>query len=279
MLDKVNIKKANRVAIAGNTAMLHILLNLPCHTLGEAPFTPVTLELIEKNYAEVFGQDLAREVIILPGFSTFAGADLASGLLAVDWKNCKGYNLLIDLGTNCEMALFSYSTGKIYVTAAAAGPAFRRADINGTNMIDLIAELLKSGQIDTNGRISNYNAATLSQEDISEIQLAKSAVRAGIEILLNNANICYDTLEKIFLAGTFGEYINVENAGVLGLFPQELIKKVTPVGNSSLMGCIKLLENSNLCDEITQFAKSAEEINLANHPQFYDLFITHMNMG
>jgi len=308
------------VTITGNTTMLHLLLNLPCNTLGVSPFTPIFIGMKTCNFREIFKNDvLSCDVIILPGISTFVGADISAGMLCAGWPNASGNNLLIDLGTNGEMALFSNE--KIIVTSTAAGPAFEGGNISmgigsvdgaiakvsylpasnvfsyetinnsapvgicGTGVVDIAAELIRHGLVDETGSIESEEDAIViapgvdfTQRDIREIQLAKSAVRSGIEILLDIAGVSYKELSTVYLAGGFGHKINLKNAVTLGLIPKELEEKVVILGNSALGGCAKVLLSTTSEADILKLVNKATEINLATHPRFNDLFMDYMGM-
>ena len=116
-----------KIAIAGNTAMIHLLLNLSCATLGQAPFTPVTLDLVSMNYRELFRGDLSCETAVLPGISTYVGADISAGIFCTELVSGQQPVLFMDIGTNGEIALIHH--GKILCTATAAGPAFEGGNI------------------------------------------------------------------------------------------------------------------------------------------------------
>lgn len=308
------------IAISGNTTMLHLLQNMSCDSLGVAPFTPVCTNMRITSFAKLFGRDfLSCNVIILPGISTFVGADIAAGLLCANWPNVSGNNILIDLGTNGEMAFFS--ADKIITTSTAAGPAFEAGNISmgmgsvsgaiakasylpdshvfdcvtignalpigicGTGVIDISAELIKNNLVDETGYILSdaphvhiTSDIYFTQNDIREIQLAKAAVRAGIEVLLDIAGTSYQELTNVFIAGGFGHKINLQNAANLGLIPSEFTDKVISLGNASLGGCARVLLSSTAEADILKLVKVSQEINLATHPKFNELFINYMGM-
>jgi uncharacterized 2Fe-2S/4Fe-4S cluster protein (DUF4445 family) len=138
-----------------------------------------------------------------------------------------------------------------------------------------LADLLRKKQIDETGLLKNE--ARLPQKEIREVQLAKAAIRAGIEILLDEAKISYDNINKVFIAGGFGYKIDIENAAAIGLIPAPLKNKAVAVGNASLGGCAKILLNSSLEAEISRLAASAKEISLPAHPRFSELFMANIN--
>jgi len=308
------------VSIAGNTTMLHLLQDMPCDTLGVFPFAPVDIGMRRCAFNDVFGEGLLdAQLLILPGISTFVGADITAGILCCQSPGGTAPNLLIDLGTNGEMALFSHD--RVFVTSTAAGPAFEAANISkgtasipgaiakvrylpennvfiyetinnqppigicGTGVVDIAAELVQHSLADETGRLEYEqfeNGAvitegiTFTQKDMREIQLAKSAVRSGIEILLDIAGYGYNDIGKVFLAGGFGHKINMDSAVALGLIPAALVGKVASVGNTALGGAAHVLLSLAAEADIIALAGSAQEINLSAHPRFNDLFMEYM---
>jgi uncharacterized 2Fe-2S/4Fe-4S cluster protein (DUF4445 family) len=123
-----------KAAVAGNTTMIHLLLNLSCNTLGRYPFTPVTLDPVAFNYRELFEGDLHCETTVLPGISAYVGADIVAGILFSELYKTDAPALFMDIGTNGEMALAI--PGKITCTATAAGPAFEGGNMRwGTGSV------------------------------------------------------------------------------------------------------------------------------------------------
>ena len=124
---QISSKDICKVVITGNTTMLHLLLGLSCNTLGKAPFTPVTLDMVFMQYREICNGDLSCEVIVLPGISTYVGADITAGIYFTELHQSTAPAMLVDIGTNGEMVLVN--KGKILCTATAAGPAFEGGNI------------------------------------------------------------------------------------------------------------------------------------------------------
>ena len=125
----VEAGKVRRVAIGGNTTMGHLLMGYDCDTLGVYPFTPVNIDFIEGSFQEILGNDLLdASTVLLPGISTYVGGDIVSGLLSLGFDSREQVCLLVDLGTNGEMALGNRD--KIMVTSTAAGPAFEGGNIS-----------------------------------------------------------------------------------------------------------------------------------------------------
>lgn len=326
MIDTTGVvpEQIRTIAIAANTTMLHLLMGYSCGTLGRYPYTPVNISLSRLSFYEVFGvKDYEAEVILLPGISTYVGADIVAGLLACRYDQAKRPCLFIDLGTNGEMAVGSRN--EILVCSTAAGPAFEGGNIScgtgsvagaissvairegrvtyqtiqdkaplgicGTGVVELAHELMKAGWMDETGLLCDPyfeyglevaagmdgKVITLLQKDIRELQLAKAAIRAGIEVLLKKAGIAYDDIETVYLAGGFGYKIDVNKAVAIGLLPAKLSRKIKAVGNSSLEGAIEYLYCQEAKDRLEQLLKIASEIQLSEEEEFQELYIEHMN--
>lgn len=317
---KSSIKK---IAVSGNTTMQHLLLGYSCETLGVFPFTPVDVSLLEKPFLEIMGNDyLQSPVVLLPGISTFVGSDIVSGLLLCDFDRKKEISMLIDLGTNCEMAIGNSES--ILVCSTAAGPAFEGGNIQngtgsipgaissvsiedgkavyetiagkppvgicGTGAIETVAELLKVDLIDETGRLDEayfeegYELArnpegrsiVFTQKDIREIQLAKSAVRAGIETLAERYGTELDAIARVYIAGGFGFKVDISKAVYIGLLPEEFSGKIEAVGNSSLGGAVSYLTEDGADKRVEKIVEASEEINLSADKFFNERYMEHM---
>ncbi len=290
--------------VAGNTTMLHIFFGIDPSSIGVAPYTPVFTQS-RKEKGENLGLNGISTVTSLPCISAFVGADIVAGLNFADFPAENKYNLLIDLGTNAEIALFSESG--VVCTSAAAGPCFEGANIScgmsasegavyaysakgfktvgnakpagicGTGLIDVIAELLYD-EIDETGYMERESfeiaeGVSLSQGDVRQYQLAKSAVFSAVETLIKKKGIKKDDIEKVYISGGFSARINIKNAVKTGLIAKEFEKKCVSLSNSSLLGTIKYACGE---DETAPFLKNAEYIDLSLTDDFSQLFIENM---
>ena len=313
-----------KVAIAGNTTMLHLLLELCCDMLGHFPFTPVTLEHLSIPYGALFDGGLSCDVDILPGISTYVGADITAGLLHLMLHKNKRPSILLDIGTNGEMALAG--DGRILCTSTAAGPALEGVNIVwgtgsvpgaissvaygdgcfqvttiggqtpvgicGSGIIDTVYQFLRHGIIDETGRLQGEWVSDtgvvvaktvsgediyISQKDIREIQLAKSAIRAGIEILIKHAGLAYGDIETLHVAGGFGYNIDFQSGVGIGLVPAELGSKIKLAGNSSLGGVVSYLINPDQEEAMHEITSLSSEFSLSEDDSFQDLFVEYMS--
>ena len=236
----------------------------------------------------------------------------------------KEYSLLIDFGTNGEMALGSKE--RLLATSTAAGPAFEggnirygvgsvkgaivgvtigaygtEAEVNtiankapigicGTGVVEAVAELLRLGLVDETGCLDDLyfedgyplaeavdgSVIYLTQRDIREIQLAKAAVRAGLETLFLRYGITKGEVSRVYLSGGFGFHLNCHKAVEIGLLPEELENKVEIVGNSSLSGAVKCLTEQEGWARAAKIAEGTQEITLSADQDFNRLYIEYM---
>lgn len=320
------------IIISANTTMQHICRGLSCEGLGKAPFSPVTLDLekVVRKWCGFKGTNsvgsgeerMLFEEIFLPGISAFVGADIVSGIYALDMLEEEKPVLLLDLGTNGEMALGCKK--KLLVASAAAGPAFEGSElamqIHASGIMRVLHELIVCKNIDNYGTLvdkyfengypvdmcgdeiaetkiseagrdetESFEAESsdtkeklwMTQEDIREIQMAKGAIRAGIEMLLGAYGIAPEEVEKVYLAGGMGYYINPEDAVAIGLLPDAFLQKNTiqAVGNTSLQGAVRFLQEGEAAavEKLHRITDLAKEIVLANTTRFHSLYMKYMN--
>lgn len=291
-----------KTVVTGNTTMLYLFTGRDPEPLSHAPFD-----------ADCLFDMTEGGIYYPPCFGAFVGADIACGVLASGMTDTDDTALFVDLGTNGELAL--WHKGKLTACATAAGPAFEgmnismgsasitgaidavsapngRLDVHvigggeaksicGTGLIDASAALLMTEQLDETGLIEDdpvtlAGAVRLWQRDIRELQLAKSAIAAGIETLLASAGIGTGDVKKLFLAGGFGKHLNVASAVQIGLIPRALANRTEAVGNASLAGAILLLSDEAKRESLRALSGRAECMNLALEKGFSDAFMEHM---
>lgn len=182
----------------------------------------------------------------------------------------------------------------------------RPTGLCGSGLIDLVAVLLEYGLIEETGKFVSPEDALrrgatedlasriihapndqpkfafalndtahplyLTQKDISEIQLAKGAIYTAIEILLKEAGIALEELEKMYIAGGFGTFIRVPSAKKIGLIPDIPRDKLIFLGNSCLEGAQLMLLNSRYRDEAEKIAVKALNVVTANKTDFQERF-------
>ncbi|MDR1669345.1 MAG: ASKHA domain-containing protein [Oscillospiraceae bacterium] len=272
LMDSRGIRRLEDTVIACNTVMAHLLLGFSCESLGVSPFQPAHRLKEVYDLSELF-TGLHGPARIVPWLSAFVGGDIAAGILYVMPRGARRF-LLADLGTNGELALFD--GGKVTVTSTAAGPAFEGSGRPGgaSKVLDDLAALVRRGLVDETGRLSDESVFT--QKEIRGLQLAKSAVRTGIEVL----GLSGGELDAVYLAGGIGQAMKAESAADVGLLPSGMVPLVRAVGNASLGGAARLLLSpGEAAADLRGLTENVTEINLAAHPRFQELFMEHMAFG
>jgi uncharacterized 2Fe-2S/4Fe-4S cluster protein (DUF4445 family) len=315
--DQIAFDSIKQIIICGNTTMIHLLMEYSCDGLGSFPYIAVNLSLINTYTDDIFGTEEKIPIMILPSISVYVGGDITAGLLACEIYLKEKPCLFIDLGTNGEIVLGNKERLLVTSTAAGPAfeggniscgvgsiPGaichasfddgilrFETIDkqppvgICGTGVIEIVSELLKEGVVDSSGLLldpyfdGGYPIAgmKLIQDDIRELQLAKAAIRAGVDTLLDSFGIAYEQLDEVYIAGGFGYHLDVDKAIYIGLLPEEIKDKVLALGNTSLSGAICAITDSEAKNKLDQIIASAEEIHLSNIDEFRDLFIKYLS--
>src|SRR5690606_4508017 len=187
---------------------------------------------------------------------SFVGSDILAGIAATNMAESENYTILIDLGTNGEIVLGNrdriicastaagpafegakISQGMRAVTGAVSSIQLESEKMNchiignvpakgicGSGLIDAMAVLLQHEKIGMFGEINSGEEKIeltknifLTQQDIREFQLAKAAIAAGLQILLNQFKISFNEVENVFIAGGFGNFLNLKNVIQTGL--------------------------------------------------------------
>ena len=170
----------------------------------------------------------------------------------------------------------------------------------GSGILDAVAQLRKEGIVDRRGAIqlahprvretekgrefvlvdredsASGREIVVTRGDIGEIQLAKGAMRAGLNILLEKAGLEESALDQVVIAGAFGSYIDVDSAVSIGMFPRLPLDRFVQVGNAAGMGARMALVSWEQRREAVRIAARAEYVELTNTPEFTEAFALAM---
>jgi uncharacterized 2Fe-2S/4Fe-4S cluster protein (DUF4445 family) len=303
----------NRIILVGNTVMHHLFCGFDVRPLSFYPFESPNTGIRKFSPSDLgWKLDDKTEIVFMPSIGSFVGSDILAGIFATGLHMSKAYQVLIDLGTNGEIVVgnqeriicastaagpafegariamgMTASTGAISSVKAANGKFnchtignVNSTGICGSGIIDAMAVFLEKQLMNDFGDIQSdqkeiflNNKVFLNQKDIREVQLAKAAIASGLEILYNQLNITDDDIENLFIAGGFGNFINLANSRRIGLLdlPEEKIRKM---GNTALIGAKIFLFTDH--ERIEQVLKITKHISLESDPGFQELFINNM---
>jgi uncharacterized 2Fe-2S/4Fe-4S cluster protein (DUF4445 family) len=181
---------------------------------------------------------------------------------------------------------------------AAATEDLVISGVCGSGIIEVIGEMFLAGVIDSDGVVRDTSAGlnehvvaddrtfryvvfrsdsvelSITQNDVRAIQLAKAALRAGIDLLMMHAGV--DSVADMRLAGAFGAHIDPLYALVLGLVPDAPVSAVRSVGNAAGAGAVRALLSMEARTELNTAARAVIKIETATEPQFQQLFVSAM---
>ncbi len=328
---------------AGNTAMHHLLLNIPPRNLAGSPYVPVVKQAVIADAKELGIQiHPSGKLYTFPNIAGYVGGDTVAASLSCEMHKSKNLALLIDIGTNGEIVLGANK--KLLSCSVAAGPAFEGVEIEcgmrgaqgavdhafitedgsfaysvigdtqpkgiaGSGIVDILAVLLDIGVIDKNGKIlkpdrirhpigkkishqiKEVNGKTafvifehpvegakvyLTQKDVREFQLAKSAIASGVQILLAEYPAKVEDIHSLYIAGAFGTYLNHENACRVGMFPEALLGRTVNLGNAAGTGARLALLSNKEYEESKKISEKIMYIELSSHPDFNETFLKNL---
>jgi uncharacterized 2Fe-2S/4Fe-4S cluster protein (DUF4445 family) len=333
LTEKAGIKpmQVADICIVGNTAMTHLLLDLPVKQLAVSPYIACT-----NSSVDVKARDLGlitapgAYVHILPGIGGFVGPDHVAMILSSGIDRAEGITLGVDIGTNTEIVIRRPDMPNLVSLSCPSGPAFEGAHVMtgmravegaiesvrltvngvsyktignapaiglcGSGIIDALAELYRWNILDERGRFNKkdgrvkqgergsefqlsapsedhgQNEIIISQKDIDEVLLAKGAIRAGIEALLEVTETSAEIVDEVIIAGAFGSYINLLSAIDIGLFPFFPNARCRQVGNASGAGAKMTLISGAERRRAQHIAASTKYLELTTHPNFNKQF-------
>ncbi len=332
------------VVVSGNTTMAHLLLQIEPRYLRRDPYIPTVSDFPILKAGEIgLKANPMAAVFIMPGPASYVGGDIVSGILYTGFHREAPVTLFIDVGTNGEIVLGNKEW--LMTAACSAGPAFEGGGIRwgmraeegaiekvtidpqtlvptlstvgdapprgicGSGMIDLIAELLKSGIVDRSGRFAKElgndrvrkqgdewaYVLTVADEtpvnedivftasDLKNLIYSKGAVYAGFTTLLGEAGMDFSMVDRMIITGGFGQYLNIEKAVTIGLLPDIDRSKFAYMGNSSIVGAYMALLSTTYRQEARTICNNMTYVDFSSNPRYMDeftsaLFLPHTDL-
>jgi len=282
------------VVIVGNSTMRNIFFAQDVESLGVIPYEAENRDSVNCRAADV-GLKLNPACTVYGAalIGGHAGADALADIVASGMHRDSSINMLIDIGTNGEVVVGNRD--RIMTASCAAGGAYEGATIRcgtgaiegaikniwlhdsrvdfetiggkppvgicGSGLIDLLAELLRSGIMSRSAKIkADFTVdgkISLSQQDIYQLITAKAGLRTDQDLLMKYYGVTVKDLNRIYLAGGFGNFVNPDNAVAIGLLP-DAADKVVRIGNAALAGARAMLLSRDVRAQSEKLATSIE---------------------
>ena len=311
MVEGLEAAKVVSVLLCGNTVMHHLFGAIDVTPLAAAPFAPTELGPLRFLGVELgwpLAGDCAVE--FLPCLGGFVGSDILAGIIALNMDTDGSERALVDLGTNGEIVVAkddgmvcastaagpAFEAGRIRMGMRAAVGAIDQVrhsrgryhchviggvaarGICGSGLTAAAAAGLNAGDILTSGRlragleaIELKGGVSLYQGDIRQLQLAKAAIAAGLQILSGA-----EETSEIHLAGAFGNYLDPNASVRIGLTPVDT-ERLHAAGNTALRGTKAILLSGEAGrSRVEKVTSRARHVSLNDHEQFQDIFVEQM---
>ena len=327
---RIDLQDITAIICAGNTAMVHFLLNLDPTRIRKEPYIASASFVPPIRAAEAGIQINKRGLLYcLPSVAAYVGSDIVAGVLTTRIYTKKGISLFVDIGTNGEVVLGNRDW--LTCASSSAGPAFegsgvkngmragagaierltilddgsiefktigdtRPVGICGSGLLDTLAELFVNGIIDRTGRFKvngdvrltegdeglqfqlvppsdDHPEISITQADIDNLVRSKAGVFAAIRVLMESTQTKSEDLEAIYIAGGFGNFLNVRQAVTVGMLPDVPAEKIHFVGNTSVAGAKTVLLSRKALKTAEKIAKGMTYFDLMSHPGYMDEFI------
>ncbi|MFZ2147508.1 MAG: ASKHA domain-containing protein [Sedimentisphaerales bacterium] len=327
---KVDLDDITAVICAGNTAMIHFLLNLDPTRIRREPYVASAAFVPPIRAAEAGVQINKRGLLYcLPSVSAYIGSDIVAGVLTTRIYAKEKLSIFVDIGTNGEIVLGNKDW--LICASSSAGPAFEGSGVKcgmracsgaieslniingdkiqlktigqscpigicGSGLLDTLSELFVNGIIDRTGRLkatsdprltegdngmqfqlvepqNGHQEIVITQADINNLIRSKAGVFAAIRILMNSTQTKLEDIDAIYIAGGFGNFLNVHRAVTIGMLPDVPPTKLQFVGNTSIAGAKTVLLSRQALETAERIAESMTYLDLMSNPNYMDEFI------
>ena len=332
---KLSARRILRMCVASNTTMNHLLVGVDADPVRMEPYIPAFFHWDGLKAGDLgLPAHPNAPILLAPNIGSYVGGDITAGTFAGMIWNKDELSLFIDLGTNGEIVFGNRDF--LMSCACSAGPAFEGGDIScgmratdgaiescvidrdtmqptfgiigeagqrpvglcGSGIIDTIAELFRTGIINSKGlfvregaRVARDHHGTgryilafpeesatgrevaLNEVDILNFIRAKGAIYSAIDTLLSAMDMDQSVIEGVYVAGGIGSGINMKNAVRIGMFPNVPLELFHYIGNSSQAGAYAMALSDEAAKKVEEVAKNMTYMELSTHPGYMDAFV------
>ena len=331
----ISARSILRLCVAANTTMNHLFVGVDAEPVRMEPYIPSFFgwEGLLAGDLKLPANPLAP-VIIAPNIGSYVGGDITAGTLAAGLWDKDEMSLFIDLGTNGELVFGNRDF--LISCACSAGPAFEGGDIScgmratdgaveacridkatmeptltvvgepeqkvvgicGSGIIDIIAELYRTGIINAKGLfvrdgkrvlrdqhgMGRYVLAfpeesetgreiSINEVDIDNFIRAKGAIFSAIDTMLSSVDMPVEVIDHVYVAGGIGSGINMKNAVSIGMLPDVELEKYSYIGNSSLTGAYAMVLGDDANAKCHEVGANMTYLELSTYPGYMDSFV------
>jgi len=327
---RIDLQDITAVIFAGNTAMVHFLLNLDPTRIRREPYV-ASANFIQPIRAAEAGIQIHKRGLLycLPSVAAYIGSDIVAGVLTTRIYTKEKLSVFVDIGTNGEIVLGNKDW--LICASSSAGPAFEGSGVKygmragtgaieslnimngdkiqfktigdspptgicGSGLLDTLSELFVNGIVDRTGRLkatgdprltegddgmqfqlvepkNGHREIAITQADINNLIRSKAGVFAAIRILMNSTQTKLRDIDTIYIAGGFGNFLNVQRAVTVGMLPDVPPAKLQFVGNTSIAGAKTVLLSQKTLTTAERIAESMTYLDLMSNPDYMDEFI------
>ncbi len=331
----ISARSILRLTVGANTTMNHLLVGVDADPVRMDPYIPSFFgwEGLLAGDLKLPANPIAP-VAIAPNIGSYVGGDISAGTLATMMWDRDEMTLFIDLGTNGEIVFGNRDF--LMSCACSAGPAFEGGDIScgmratdgaveavsidketmeptltvvgdpgqkpvgicGSGIIDIIAELFRTGIINARGLFAREGKrvrrdehgmgryvlafaqesetgreVAINEVDIDNFIRAKGAIYSGIDTLLQSVDMTPECIDRVMVAGGIGSGINMKNAIYIGMLPDVELEKYQYIGNSSLTGAYAMVMSDDAMAKCSEVAANMTYLELSTYPGYMDSFV------
>jgi uncharacterized 2Fe-2S/4Fe-4S cluster protein (DUF4445 family) len=263
-------------------------LRLPIHPRARVCSLPLVASHVGADAAAcLLAIDMPREERLIALMDIGTNTELIIGNARTSLAaSCPGGPAFEGGAVSCGMPGLDGAIEKIHLDTDGSVHAQVIGDIApvgicGSGLIELLSELLRTDRINTRGRFTNGARSfmvdpkleiALNERDISELAQAKAANAAGLRIVMKQAAAALDDIEVFYLAGAFGQHLNIQAAAQIGLIPGLDPTRVVQIGNAAIEGAAIALLSVERRRELESFVRDITHVELQNDPAFLDYF-------
>jgi len=262
--------------IGGFVGSDHVTALLATRPLWEGDGTTIVMDIGTNTEISLIHDGVIRSASC-PSGPALEGGHIASGMRAAEGA----------------IERVRVEDGRLTIATIGGKPA---VGLCGSGVIDMLASLRRAGIVDVRGRLHGGHPDTaldddgkpvavaaegvvFTQADVRAVQLAKAAIMTGVELLLRDAGIGVDAVDRFVVAGAFGAHVDVASAIEIGLFPDLARERILTVGNAAGVGVARMLTSRDERRLAAELARRCRYVELSSAADFQKRFMHNIGFA